>query len=316
MIQNGSAPIAALKTANTEKSVGKKAARGTHWRHFIPLTKPTISLLVVVTVVPALLAAGGGLPSLTVALATLLGTYLASASASVFNHLLDADVDEQMNRTRGRPVPSGKVSQPLAFTFGTLLGCLSLAILCAWTTPLAAAIALLANAFYVGVYTWYLKRRTDQNIVIGGAAGAVGPLIGWAAVSGTTPWPAWVLFGIIFLWTPPHFWALALKYQKDYAMAGIPMLPVTRGEETTRRHIFLYTLTLFPPVVALYTFGGYGVLYLIPSVAATLWFSWLAWQLWRDHNNTQAMPLFHYSCLYLFIIFGSLTFDILVRYLP
>ena len=282
------------------------------WRHFIPLTKPTISLLVVVTVVPALLAAAEGLPTLSVAITALIGTYLASASASVFNHLLDADVDEQMNRTRGRPVPSGKVNQTGALIFGIILGAASLAILCAWTTPLAAVIALLANAFYVLVYTWFLKRRTDQNIVIGGAAGAVGPLIGWAAVSNSIAWPAWVLFAIIFLWTPPHFWALALKYQKDYAAARIPMLPVTRGEETTRRHIFLYTLTLIPPVTALYAYGSFGLLYFIPSLAATLWFVWMGFKLWRDHSNAHAMPLFHYSCLYLFIIFGCLTLDLLV----
>jgi protoheme IX farnesyltransferase len=233
----------------------------------------------------------------------------------VFNHLLDADVDELMNRTKGRPMPARRVSQSSALIFGTALGAISLAILCAWTTPLAAVVALLANAFYVLVYTWFLKRRTDQNIVIGGAAGAVGPLIGWAAVSGSIDWPAWILFTVIFLWTPPHFWALALKYQKDYAAAGIPMLPVTRGEETTRRHIFLYTLTLFPPITALYGYGQVGLLYLAPSLAATLWFAWLAWKLWRDHSNAHAMPVFHYSCLYLFIIFGSLTVDLLASHL-
>lgn len=308
-------PVEAAPSLTTCKEDATKArplSAKNQWRDLIPLTKPTISLLVVVTVVPALFAAKGETPPLTVALVALIGTYLASASASVFNHLLDADVDELMHRTKGRPMPARKVSQSSALIFGTALGALSLAILCAWTTPLAAVIALLANAFYVLVYTWYLKRRTDQNIVIGGAAGAVGPLIGWAAVSGQVEWPAWVLFLVIFLWTPPHFWALALKYQKDYAAAGIPMLPVTRGEETTRRHIFLYTLTLFPPIISLYAFDRFGLIYLLPSLGATTWFAWLAWKLWRNHSNTNAMPVFHYSCLYLFIIFGSLTFDIMV----
>lgn len=308
-------PTEASSTAPVSTNDGAPSSffsSDTHWRDFIPLTKPTISLLVVVTVVPALLASKAGLPSFKVAFVALLGTYLASASASVFNHLLDADVDELMHRTKGRPMPSRKVSQASALAFGAVLGAISLAILCAWTTPLAAVVALLANAFYVLVYTWFLKRRTDQNIVIGGAAGAVGPLIGWAAVNGSIEWPAWVLFAVIFLWTPPHFWALALKYQKDYAAAGIPMLPVTRGEETTRRHIFLYTLTLFPPILALYAYDEFGLIYLVTSTAATLWFAWLAWKLWRAHDNRNAMPVFHYSCLYLFIVFGSLTLDLLV----
>lgn len=285
------------------------AAPSLNWRVYVPLTKPTITLLVVVTVVPTLLLAAPGFPSLTVALAALIGTYLASASASVFNHLLDHDLDAVMQRTRGRPMPSGQVSSGAAFALGSGLGVLSLAVLYVFATPLAAAVALAANVFYVLIYTLCLKRYTDQNIVIGGAAGAVGPLIGWAAVTGDIGWPAWVLFGVIFLWTPPHFWALAIKYQKDYAAAGIPMLPVTRGEETARRHIFLYTLTLWPAVIALYAYGAAGWVYLAPSLLATAEFSRRAWILYRDHHNRGAMPVFHYSCLYLFVIFGALTID-------
>jgi protoheme IX farnesyltransferase len=285
------------------------AAPAVSWRSYIPLTKPTISLLVVVTVVPALLLAAHGMPKLIVALAALAGTYLASASASVFNHLLDADLDAVMNRTRGRPVPSGQVSTGAAFAFGSGLGITSLVVLGHFTTPLAAAVALAANAFYVLVYTLCLKRHTDQNIVIGGAAGSVGPLIGWAAVTGGLGWPAWVLFGIIFLWTPPHFWSLAIKYKRDYAAAGIPMLPVSRGEAATRRQIFAYTLTLIPPVIALYGGGAGGLLYLVTGLGATLYFAWKAWELLRAGDGANSMPVFHYSCLYLFIVFGSLTID-------
>lgn len=282
------------------------------WRRYLPLTKPTISLLVVVTVVPSLFLATTSVPSLKVCFFTLLGTYLASASASVFNHILDADIDLQMARTRGRPVASGQVEVIPALLLASGLGILSLSILCAFANPLTAGIALSANLFYVLIYTLMLKRSTDQNIVIGGAAGSVGPLIGWAAVTGELSWPAWALFLIIFLWTPPHFWSLAIKYKKDYAVAKIPMLPVTRGDAETRKQIFLYTLTLFPPIIALYLFGAAGHLYGLSSLIATGYFSWKAWKLFRHADNAEAMPVFHYSCLYLFLIFGALTLDRLI----
>lgn len=281
------------------------------WRSLIPLTKPTISLLVVVTAVPTLLLAAQGVPKVAVAMTALFGTYLASASASVFNHLLDSDLDAVMNRTRGRPMPTGQVPPAFAFALGCLLGIVSLFVLY-YASPLAAVVGLCANVFYVLIYTLCLKRHTDQNIVIGGAAGAVGPLIGWAAVTGHIGWPAWVLFAIIFLWTPPHFWALALKYKRDYAAAGVPMMPVTRGDESTRKQMFLYTLTLLPAVWALYQFGAAGLIYLVLSFTATAYFCWLAWKLYRTRDNTKAMPLFHYSCLYLFAVFGALTLDRIV----
>lgn len=282
------------------------------WKRYVPLTKPTISLLVVVTVVPSLFMAGESLPSFLLCTMTLLGTYLASASASVFNHILDADIDQRMARTRGRPVAAGQIAAIPALILGTILGVVSLSILCGFANPLTAGIALSANFFYVLIYTMLLKRNTDQNIVIGGAAGSVGPLIGWAAVTGELAWPAWALFAIIFLWTPPHFWSLAIKYQKDYAAAKVPMLPVTRGDATTRKHIFLYTLTLLPPVMAIYIFDAAGLIYGLPAITATLYFCWKAWVLYRYADNSRAMAVFHYSCLYLFAIFGALTLDRIV----
>ena len=283
------------------------------WRDYFQLTKPTISLLVVVTVVPGLLLAiPGKIPSMHLIVATLIGTWLASCSAAVFNHLVDYDIDQQMVRTRKRPVASGRVQPLQAGFFATGLGVLSIALLWYETTWLAAFVALAANAFYVLFYTMYLKRRTVQNIVIGGAAGAVGPLIGWAAVTGQIGWPAWVLFAIIFIWTPPHFWALALKYKDDYAAAGVPMMPVVYGDDVTRRQMFFYSLALIPLVVSLSVYGGAGLVYLIPSLGLTVYFVWLAWKLWRTRDNVNAMPLFHYSCLYLFGIFGSLMVDCLV----
>ncbi len=294
--------------ASTEVGV-----RATSWRDYFQLTKPTISLLVVVTVVPGLLlATPGAIPSMWIVMAALVGTWLASSSAAVFNHLVDSDIDQQMVRTRRRPVASGRVSNLQAGIFAAGLGILSVAVLWHFTTLTAAIVAVAANAFYVLFYTAYLKRRTVQNIVIGGAAGAVGPLIGWAAVDGTMGWPAWVLFAVIFMWTPPHFWALALKYKDDYAAAGVPMMPVVRGDKSTHRQMFWYTMSLIPLVASLTVFGVAGWFYFIPSMALTLYFAWLAFKLMRTGDNTHAMPLFHYSCLYLFGVFGALMADRLI----
>jgi protoheme IX farnesyltransferase len=284
------------------------------FKSFLPLTKPTITLLVVVTVIPGLLLAPE-LPSIGAAIAALIGTCLASASAAVFNHLLDADMDAIMNRTKKRPVASGSVSKPGAFIFGAALALVSLLILYVFTTPLAAVISLAANIFYVLIYTVCLKRYTDQNIVIGGAAGAVGPLIGYAALTGTINWPSFILFAIVFLWTPPHFWSLAIKYKDDYAEAKVPMLPVTQGLESTRKQIFWYTLTLFPAVMAIFYLGAAGWVYLVGSLLATYIFSYKAWKLLRSGDDTKAMPLFHYSCLYVFYVFGALTADRLLSFL-
>jgi heme o synthase len=280
------------------------------WRDFFQLTKPTISLLVVVTVIPGLLMGSvAGIPPLKLIAATLFGTWLASASAAVFNHLVDSDIDQTMTRTRKRPVASGRVEPSQAFLFGTGLGILSFLILWIVANPLTAWISLAANAFYVLFYTAYLKRRTVQNIVIGGAAGAVGPLMGWAAVAGDVAWPAWVLFAIIFMWTPPHFWALAIKYKEDYASAGVPMMPSVRGVRVTKWQMFLYTLSLWPLVASLFIAGVAGWVYFAPSAALTIYFSWLSLKLLRSADDSSAMPLFHFSCLYLFGVFGSLMFD-------
>lgn len=286
------------------------------WRDYFNLTKPTITLLVVVTVLPGiLLASSHPLPKMTLVVCCLLGTWLASSSAAVFNHLVDADIDRHMIRTKRRPVASGRVNNLNAMVFGTALGLSSFLVLSLGASLMAALIAVAANAFYVLFYTMYLKRRTVQNIVIGGAAGAVGPLIGWTAVNPSLGWQAVALFFIIFLWTPPHFWALAIKYKDDYAAAGVPMMPVVRGDQETRRQIFLYTLSLVPVVASLTIFGQAGWIYLTAAMAFTLYFAWMAWKLLKTADNRLAMPLFHYSCLYLFGVFGALVFDRLVSLL-
>ncbi len=280
------------------------------WRDYFQMTKPTITLLVVVTVFPGiLLASPAAIPPMSLVLASLIGTWLASSSAAVFNHLVDADIDRHMVRTSRRPIASGRVDTMTAISFGAALGLASVVVLAFWTTVAAAVIAVLANAFYVLFYTMYLKRRTVQNIVIGGAAGAVGPLIGWASVDPSLGWPAWMLFLVIFLWTPPHFWALALKYKDDYAAVGIPMMPVIHGEDKTRRQMFWYAFSLIPVVASLTVFGAAGYLYLTIAMAFTLYFVWMAWRLMITRDPKLTMPLFHYSCLYLFGVFGALMID-------
>ncbi len=259
-----------------------------------------------------LLASSGSLPKMTLIICSLIGTWLASSSAAVFNHLVDADIDRNMLRTKRRPVASGRVHNLNAMIFGTTLGLASFLVLSVGASLLAAGLAVIANAFYVLFYTMYLKRRTVQNIVIGGAAGAVGPLIGWASVEPTIGWPAIILFLIIFLWTPPHFWALAIKYKDDYAAAGIPMMPVVKGDQETRRQILLYTLSLLPVVASLTVLGDAGWVYLVGAMAFTIYFAWMAWKLFKTADNKLAMPLFHYSCLYLFGVFGALIVDRLI----
>ncbi len=283
-------------------------------RDLYNMTKPTITLLVVITTVPGfLLALNGALPNPVLLLVTLIGAGLASASAAVFNQTIEAEIDSHMHRTQNRSLPSGKVSLPVAISFGVLVGTVGIALLYYFATPLAAIIALAGHLFYVLVYTLYLKRRTPQNIVIGGAAGAVGPLIGWAAVDphlGLTPW---ILFAIIFFWTPPHFWSLSLKYKDDYKRAGIPMYPVIYGEDKTRKAILVYSLSLLPIVIALYFVSGAGLLYLTTSVAMTLKMIWDAVKLYRSQDNKKAMPFFYFSCLYTFAIFGILALEYLIQ---
>lgn len=291
-------------------------AQSISWRDYLKMTKPTISLLVVVTTVPGLLIADFSLPTLRVLFATFLGTALSSASAGVFNQIVDSRLDQIMARTRGRPIPTGSIPTFNACLFGVILGVLGTGILCAEGTPLAAGIALGANLFYVIVYTWFLKMRTVQNIVIGGAAGAVGPLIGSAMVNGhTIGWGPILLATIIFLWTPPHFWALAIKYKDDYAKAGVPMYPVVKGMKATRSAIWWYTLSLLPAVVALFFVGAVSIFGLGISLLVTGIFCYYSWQLYKSEDDRKAMPVFHFSCLYLFLLFGCISADLYISLL-
>jgi protoheme IX farnesyltransferase len=276
------------------------------------LTKPRIVLLLLITTVPAMLLAAKGLPSPWLILATLVGGALAAGSANSINMYLDRDIDAIMRRTRQRPLPSHAIAPEQALRFGFALGAIAFYFLAVAVNVLAAVLALSAIAFYVFVYTMWLKRTTAQNIVIGGAAGAVPALVGWAAVTGTLAWPAVVLFGIVFVWTPPHFWALAMRFSGDYAAAGIPMLPVVRGEAETRRHILLYSLVLFATTLLLVPVGDMGPVYTIAAVLLGGSFVYRALQVWRTGDDARTRRLFAFSILYLAGLFAAVGVDALL----
>src|SRR5690606_25994268 len=276
---------------------------------FLALTKPTIMLLVLVTGFLTLFVIPGEMPSPGLVVTTVLGTAMASGSANALNMYFDRDIDQIMKRTRTRPIPAGKVTPNEALMFGIGLGVASVALLWTTTNALAAVIALSGILFYVCVYTLFLKRRTPQNIVIGGAAGSVAPLIAWAAVTRTVALPAWLLFLVIFLWTPPHFWALALLASEDYARAGVPMLPVVRGHDETRKQIFIYTALLVPLTLAFYLIDFAGVIFLAGGMAVTLVFLQKAWKLLKDKSRESARDVFIFSIFYLALWFVALLID-------
>ena len=244
--------------------------------------------------------------------ATLIGGMLAAGGANAINQFADRDIDVKMKRTRRRPLPAGIVSPRRAALFGIALGALSAVWLAVTVNVVSAALALGALAFYVLVYTYYLKRSTVQNIVIGGAAGAAPPLIGWAAVTGTVSLEAVFLFLIVFYWTPPHFWALALVLEDDYRAAGVPMLPVVRGELETKRQIVLYSIMLVALTVLFAGVADLAGIYLGVALLAGAGFVWFAVRLYRTPGIERAMPLFKYSTLYLAVLFGAMLVDQLV----
>jgi protoheme IX farnesyltransferase len=277
-------------------------------RDYLALTKPRITLLLLATTATTMVvAAGGGFP-LALLGYTMLGGALAAGAANAINMYWDRDVDAMMARTRRRPVPGGRISPKRALGFGLLLAALSVAVLGPLVNWLAAALALAGILFYVFIYTIWLKRTTPQNIVIGGAAGAVPPLVGWAAVTGGVALPALMLFAIIFLWTPPHFWALALYRRADYAAAGIPMLPIVAGEGETRRQIAWYSVALVVVSLLLAPIAGAGGFYLVSAAVLGGVFLYLAFALGRSQARG-AMHLFGYSVIYLALLFGALAVD-------
>ncbi len=287
-------------------------ARSPLVRDLIALTKPRIVAELLVTTIAAMIVAARGLPAATVVVATLIGGTLAAGAAAVFNGIYDRDIDRLMLRTRERALPAERVAPRAAAAWGVGLFLSSILVLWLGVSWIAAALAAGAFAIYVGVYTVGLKRRSTQNIVIGGAAGAIPPMVGWVAGAGQLELGAVVLFAIVFLWTPPHFWALALVRKADYARAGIPMLPVARGDRVTRRHIFIYTLVLVGTTLVLAPVNAMGWIYAVAALVLGLIFVQRAWLLMRARTVPAAERLFKYSITYLTVLFAVMVLDVLV----
>jgi protoheme IX farnesyltransferase len=274
---------------------------------YLEMTKPKVQSLLLFTTITTMYVAGD--PSLGLVALTCLGGALASGGAGAINHALDRDIDVMMKRTANRPVASGRVSPRAAIVFGVLLGCASFALLALTVNSLAAVLAMSGLLGYVLVYTLWLKRSTPQNIVIGGAAGAVPPLVAWAAVTGSLSGTALYLFAIVFFWTPPHFWSLSLLMKDEYARAGVPMLPVVRGEAETRCQIVLYTVLLYAVTQLPFCAGGFGTIYLGASVALGAGFIALTVMLYRRADRRSALRSYLYSLAYLALLFGAMVLD-------
>ena len=280
---------------------------GTVISDYVEMTKPKVQSLLIFTTITTMYVAGD--PSLGLVALTCLGGALSAGGAGAINHALDRDLDRQMKRTANRPVASGRVSVLAAIVYGTLLGCASFALLSLTVNPLAAVLAMSGLLGYVLVYTLWLKRRTPQNIVIGGAAGAVPPLVAWAAVTGGLAGTPLYLFAIVFFWTPPHFWSLSLLMKDEYARAGVPMLPVVRGEDETRRQILLYAVLLYAVSQLPFCAGAFGATYLVCSVVLGAVFIAGAYRLLRRPERRTALRLYLFSLAYLALLFGAMVAD-------
>jgi protoheme IX farnesyltransferase len=281
---------------------------------YVALTKPRIIELLLVTTLPAMVLAARGIPPLDLVFWTLLGGTLAAGAANAINCYLDRDIDELMARTRRRPLPAHAVDPESALVFGLLLGVVAFGLMAFFTNLVAAFLTLVAMAFYVVIYTMLLKRTTPHNIVLGGAAGALPPVIGWAAVSGDITLPALLLFAIVFYWTPPHFWALSLRLRRDYAAAGVPMLPVVRGVPETTRQIALYTVLMVALTLVFFAAAQMGLVFLAGAVLLGGLFLVQALAMWRDGTDRGAVRLYRYSITYLSGLFGLMALDVFVHF--
>ncbi|MFL5823032.1 MAG: heme o synthase [Solirubrobacteraceae bacterium] len=274
---------------------------------YAALTKPKVQSLLLFTTVATMEVAGS--PSVSLIALTCLGGYLSAGGAGAVNHYWDRDIDAQMKRTASRPIPAGRIAPRAALGFGVALAALSFLELSLFVNVLAASLALAGFVGYVGVYTMWLKRRTPQNIVIGGAAGAIPPLVGWAATRGSVSWTAVYLFAIVFYWTPPHFWALSLLMKSEYEKVSVPMMPVVRGERETRRQIVLYTLLLYAISQLPFCAGGFGAIYLAASMTLGLAFVGGAVWLYRRADRGAALRLYLFSLAYLALLFAAMVLD-------
>ncbi len=280
---------------------------------YIALTKPRIIELLLVTTVPTMVVAEAGLPSIWLMFATVFGGTLAAGGSHAINMYVDRDIDALMERTKNRPLVTGVIEPRNALIFAVILEIVAFAWLTVFVNLISAVLAVTACLFYVFVYTLWLKRTSKSNIVIGGAAGAMPVLIGWTAVTGTLAWPPVILFGIIFVWTPPHFWALAVKYKDDYSAADVPMLPSVVSFRATAVRILLYTVLLWALTLVFSPVAGMGAIYLVSAVVLGAIFTVMAARLLQTGDSKRAMPLFAYSITYISLLFGAMMADQLIR---
>ena len=286
-----------------------RAMSRTLWDYLI-LTKPRVMSLLLFTALGGSFIAARGVPPWQYIVVVLVGGALASGGASALNMWYEEDIDQEMHRTDHRPVADGRIKPVNALIFGVALNVASFAVFYLFANVLAASLAIAGSALYVVLYTALLKRTTTQNIVIGGAAGAMPPLVGYAAILGVLELEAWYLFAVVFFWTPPHFWALSLLIKEDYARAGVPMMPVVSGEAATRVQILMYTVLMLPLTVMYYfATSKLGVVYLVSAVVLGLVFFGLAFKLWRSGERKDTVNLYKFSLLYLFLLFVALMFD-------
>jgi protoheme IX farnesyltransferase len=288
-------------------------------RGYLALTKPRIIELLLVTTIPTMVVADNGIPSLWLIVATLIGGTLAAGGANTFNMVIDRDIDAIMNRTKNRPLVTGVMSPRAATVFAFALEAVAFAVLAIWVNQLSAWLAMSATAFYVFVYTLWLKRRSKQNIVIGGAAGAVPALVGWAAVTNSLGWTPVLLFLVIFIWTPPHFWALAVRYRDDYEAANVPMMPVVASLRRTTLEILVYSVLMWALTLLIGSSAHLGWVYAVSATLLGGMFTFYALRLFRHAQNdradvAEAMRLFHFSITYLTALFVMMAVDVLVRH--
>ncbi|WP_420620862.1 heme o synthase [Candidatus Poriferisocius sp.] len=282
-------------------------------RAYVALTKPRIIELLLVTTVPTMVVADRGIPSVWLMVATVVGGTLAAGGANAINMYVDRDIDRLMERTKNRPLVTGEIAPARALVFAIALEVLAFVWLWGFVNLLSAVLAVCATAFYVFVYTLWLKRTSTRNIIIGGAAGAVPVLVGWSAVTNSLSWAPLVLFGVIFYWTPPHFWALAIRYRDDYRAAGVPMLPAVASTRTTAVRMIGYTVVLWGLSMLFSVVGGMGLVYLLSSAVLGAVFMYLAVEVLRTKETASAMRLFSYSITYITLLFAAMVVDQVVR---
>jgi protoheme IX farnesyltransferase len=304
-------------TTKTPEFTSQRPSFGRKAKAYFELTKPRVIELLLVSTVPTMILAQRGIPDLWLIAATVVGGALSAGSANSFNCYIDADIDKIMGRTKGRPLVTGELTKPEAYVFAWALGVLSVLWLAVLVNFLAAMLSLAAILFYVFIYTLLLKRRTPQNIVWGGAAGSMPVLIGWAAVTNELAPAAWVLFLIIFLWTPPHYWPLSLRYKQDYTDAGVPMLPVVRDNKTVGVQIILYAWALVASTLLLIPVGSMGLIYTVTALVTGCWFVFESYRLYKQAivgEITNPMRLFHGSISYLTLLFIAIAIDPLLYF--